>query len=96
MRDATRQSVMAQVFWYWVPVVLYAGTIFYLSAQSHPEEQLPSLLFEEGQRQSLAWGGIWHLGPPLLPCVSLGSRAGCRSAGGRAGDRDGLGLRHHG
>ncbi len=47
MRDATRQSVMVQVFWYWVPMVLYAGTIFYLSAQSHPEEQLPSLLFEE-------------------------------------------------
>ena len=46
MRDATRPSAMVQVFWYWVPVVLYAGTIFYLSAQSHPEEQLPSFLFE--------------------------------------------------
>ena len=47
MRDATRQGVMVQVFWYWVPVALYAGTIFYLSSQSHPEEQLPSFLFEE-------------------------------------------------
>ena len=46
MRDATRPSVMVQVLWYWVPVVLYAGTIFYLSAQSHPEEQLPLFLFE--------------------------------------------------
>ena len=47
MRDATRPSVTVQVFWYWVPVVLYAGTIFYLSDQSHPEEQLPSFLLEE-------------------------------------------------
>jgi VanZ family protein len=46
MRDATRPSARVQVFWYWVPVVLYAGTIFYLSTQSHPEEQLPSFLFE--------------------------------------------------
>jgi len=37
---------MVQVFWYWVPVVLYAGVIFFLSAQSHPEEQLPSFLLE--------------------------------------------------
>jgi VanZ family protein len=27
-------------------VALYAGTIFFLSAQSHPEEQLPSFLLE--------------------------------------------------
>ena len=32
---------------YWTPVVLYAGIIFYLSAQSHPEEQLPSFLLKE-------------------------------------------------
>ena len=38
---------MVQVFWYWVPVALYAGTIFYLSAQSHPEEQLPSFLLKD-------------------------------------------------
>jgi VanZ family protein len=44
---ATRQSVMVQVFWYWVPVALYAGVIFYLSAQSHPEEQLPSFLLKD-------------------------------------------------
>jgi VanZ family protein len=38
---------MVQVLWYWVPVVLYAGVIFFLSAQSHPEDQLPSFLFKE-------------------------------------------------
>jgi len=47
MRDVARQGVMVQVLWYWVPVVLYAGTIFYLSSQLHPEEQLPSFLLEE-------------------------------------------------
>ena len=47
MRDATRQGAMVQVFWYWVPVALYAGVIFFLSAQSHPEEQLPSFLLED-------------------------------------------------
>jgi VanZ family protein len=38
---------MVQVFWYWLPVVLYAGAIFFWSAQSHPEEQLPSFLFKD-------------------------------------------------
>jgi VanZ family protein len=38
---------MAQVFWYWMPVALYAGVIFYLSAQSHPEDQLPSFLLKD-------------------------------------------------
>ena len=47
MRDTTRQDVMVQVFWYWAPVALYAGVIFYLSAQSHPEDQLPSFLLKE-------------------------------------------------
>ena len=47
MRDVTRQGAKGQVFWYWLPVALYAGTIFYLSSQSHPEEQLPSIVFEE-------------------------------------------------
>jgi VanZ family protein len=38
---------LGQVLWYWVPVVLYAGAIFYLSAQPHPQEKLPSFLFED-------------------------------------------------
>ena len=37
---------MVQVFWYWVPVALYAGAIFFLSAQSHPVDQLPSFLLK--------------------------------------------------
>jgi VanZ family protein len=47
MRDAIRQGVTVQVFWYWLPVVLYAGMIFYLSSQSHPDEQLPSFLLKD-------------------------------------------------
>jgi VanZ family protein len=47
MRDAVRQDVTIQTFWYWVPVVLYAGAIFYFSAQSHPEDQLPSFVFKQ-------------------------------------------------
>jgi VanZ family protein len=47
MHDATRQGLMGQVLWYWVPVALYAGAIFYLSAQSHPEDQLPSFLLKD-------------------------------------------------
>ena len=47
MRDVARQGVMIQVLWYWLPVALYAGTIFYLSSLSHPEEQLPPLLLEK-------------------------------------------------
>ena len=36
-----------QMLWYWMPVALYAGAIFYLSAQPHPEEQLPSFLLKD-------------------------------------------------
>ena len=39
--------MIAQVFWYWLPVVLYAGAIFFWSSQSHPEEQLPSFLLKD-------------------------------------------------
>ena len=35
---------MRRWFGYWGPVCGYAGLIFYLSAQSHPEETLPSLV----------------------------------------------------
>ena len=47
MCDATRQGAMVQVVWYWLPVALYAGVIFFLSAQSHPEDQLPSFLLRD-------------------------------------------------
>jgi VanZ family protein len=47
MRDAVRQDVTLQMLWYWLPVALYAGAIFYLSSQPHPEKQLPSFLLED-------------------------------------------------
>ena len=47
MRDAVRQDGTLQMLWYWMPLALYAGTIFFLSAQPHPEEHLPSFLFKE-------------------------------------------------
>lgn len=47
MCDAAWRDVMGQVFRYWVPVALYAGAIFFMSAQSHPEDQLPSFLLKE-------------------------------------------------
>jgi VanZ family protein len=46
MRDAVRQDVSLQMLWYWVPVALYAGVIFFLSDQSHPEEHLSSFLLK--------------------------------------------------
>ncbi len=47
MREATLQREMVNVFWYWAPVALYAGMIFYLSAQPHPEEHPPSFLLKD-------------------------------------------------
>ena len=47
VRQEDQQSVMGRILWYWLPVVLYAGAIFYWSNQQHPEENLPSFLFEE-------------------------------------------------
>ncbi len=35
---------MATVLRYWGPIVAYAGLIFYLSSQPHPEENLPSIV----------------------------------------------------
>ena len=39
-RSAWMQSLV-----YWGPVVGYAGLMFYLSSSSHPDEDLPSVLF---------------------------------------------------
>jgi len=39
-----RQDLWPSILWYWGPVVAYALLIFYLSSQSRPEEQLPSLV----------------------------------------------------
>ncbi|MEQ1795384.1 MAG: VanZ family protein [Nitrospira sp.] len=37
------QADWRRIIFYWGPVAGYAGLIFYLSAQSHPDEDLPSL-----------------------------------------------------
>ena len=46
MRHVAWRVVTVHVLWYWVPVALNAGAIFFLSAQSHPEDQLPLFLFQ--------------------------------------------------
>ena len=47
VRQTARQGALGQILWYWLPVALYAGIIFYLSDQPHPQEKLPSFLFDE-------------------------------------------------
>jgi VanZ family protein len=47
VNHAIRQDVIVQIFWYWIPVALYAGVIFYLSSQPHPDEYLPSFLLTD-------------------------------------------------
>ena len=47
MDSTARQGATVQLFLYWAPVLLYAAAIFYLSSQPHPEEHLPSFLFED-------------------------------------------------
>ena len=47
MNHAIRQGVIVQVYWYWLPVALYAGVIFYLSSEPHPDEHLPSFLLKD-------------------------------------------------
>lgn len=47
MSDQARGAAWTRSLVYWGPVVACAGMIFYLSAQSHPEEQLPSFLLED-------------------------------------------------
>lgn len=41
-----RATLWGKVSVYWVPVVGYAATIFYLSSLSDPQEQLPSFMQE--------------------------------------------------
>ena len=44
MTGRGEQTGWRRIVLYWGPVLGYAGLIFYLSAQSHPDEDLPSLL----------------------------------------------------
>ncbi|MDP3091971.1 MAG: VanZ family protein [Nitrospira sp.] len=48
---------------YWGPVVGYAGLIFYLSAQSHPDDNLPSLFVavNDKVRHALEYAGLGGL-----------------------------------
>jgi VanZ family protein len=48
---------------YWGPVVGYAGLIFYLSAQSHPDEDLPAFLdfFNDKVLHAVEYGGLGGL-----------------------------------
>ena len=43
--DDTARTRGLELVWYWGPVALYAGLIFYLSSLSHPEQYLPSFPF---------------------------------------------------
>ena len=68
----------------WGPVVAYAGVIFWLSAQTHPEEQVPSLfdLFGDKILHAVEYAGLgalccrgfrWALpGAPLSRALFLG------------------------
>ena len=47
MSDQVGQSAWMRSLVYWWPVVGCAGVIFFLSAQSHPEDQLPSFWLED-------------------------------------------------
>ena len=35
------------ILWYWLPVLLYASLIFYLSSLPHPEDELPDFVFKK-------------------------------------------------
>ena len=60
---------MIRLLRYWGPVCAYAGLIFYLSSQPHPEEQLPSFVslfsdkflhvIEYGVLGGLFWRGFY-------------------------------------
>ena len=43
-RDTIERKPVVDVLWYWGPVALYAGLIFYLSSQSHPEQYVPNFV----------------------------------------------------
>ena len=96
MGDQEGQSAWMRLLVYWGPVVGYAGMVFFLSAQSHPEEQLPSFLLEEVSDKVLHAVEYGILALLCYRAFRWAAWAGCRVACGPAGDRDGLGLWHHG
>lgn len=47
MERVFAETIQGRWIWYWLPVVVYASLIFYLSSLPHPEENLPKILFEK-------------------------------------------------
>ncbi|HEY5627501.1 MAG TPA: VanZ family protein [Nitrospira sp.] len=45
--SASQENTRWLIIWYWLPVLLYAALIFYLSSLPHPEEQLPDFLLKK-------------------------------------------------
>jgi VanZ family protein len=45
--STTRAGSRHPILWYWLPVLLYASLIFYLSSLPHPEDKLPDFLFKK-------------------------------------------------
>jgi VanZ family protein len=74
-----RDGTLGQMLWYWMPVLLYASVIFYLSSLPHPEDTLPELLVkrlsdkllhlvEYGICAALCYRALrWAAGPRLAP-----------------------------
>lgn len=54
MTSQGAQNGWWRILFYWGPVVGYAGLIFYLSGQSNPDEDLPSLFGELNDKVSHA------------------------------------------
>jgi VanZ family protein len=61
--DHVRRSAWVRSLTYWGPVIGYAGLIFYLSAQSHPDEDLPSFLsfFNDKVLHAVEYAGLGGL-----------------------------------
>ena len=90
--DLTGRPPWLRSLIYWGPVALYAGLIFYLSAQSHPDENLPPLLDVFGDKvlhameyaglgglcyRAFRWGGSgWLASRALLFAVLAASLYG--------------------
>jgi len=94
VRQEDERSVMGQILWYWLPVVLYAGAIFYLSDQPHRKRNCHRSC-SKIQRQVLH---AVEYGILALLCYRAFRWRQVQLLLGRlsAGHRDCLGLRHDG
>ncbi len=48
--DAASRKRVSLIAWYWLPVLTYAGLIFYLSSLPNPEELAPTLFQVAGDK----------------------------------------------